>query len=84
MEKKFLAYVLYITLVEFREKAYLNNDSRTFHLADILHNVPISLLSENSSKEEYLKLIDAVNSLGLHDWFKAREKEFKERYGNGE
>lgn len=82
MEKKFLAYVLYITLLEFREKAYLNKDSRTFHLADILHNVPMSLLSEDSSKEEYVKLLEAVNSLGLNDWFKAREKEFIERYSN--
>ncbi len=40
-EKKFLAYILYTTLLEIREKAYEANDSRTYHLADILHNIPL-------------------------------------------
>lgn len=79
-ERLFLAYILYISLVEIREKAYSDKDSRLYHLADLLHNIPFSLLSESSSKEEYSRLLDAVEFLNLTDWLKAREEEFKKRY----
>ena len=79
-EQQFLAYIVYITLLEVREKAYSDKDSRLYHLADLIHNIPFRLLSESSSKEEYNRLLDAVEFLNITDWLKAREREFKERY----
>ncbi len=79
-EKKFLAYLLYITLVEIRERAYETNDSRTFHLTDILHNVPFSLLAEESAKEEFNTLVATVETLEINEWLDARMIEFKNMF----
>ncbi len=79
-EKKFLAYVLYITLVEIREKAYEQNDNRLYHLADMLHNVPAALVDEDLAKEEYQTLLSSVKSLNVPEWLMAREKEFYARF----
>lgn len=79
-EKKFLAYVLYITLLEIRESAISENNSRLYHLADMLHNVPFSLLSDDSAKEEYEKLLLTVKNLKIFDWLDNRKKEFEERF----
>lgn len=79
-EKKFLAYVLYITLLEIREKACETGDSRLYHLSDLLHNIPFSLLNDASAKEEYNNLLHAVDVLKINEWLKAREKEFYQKF----
>ncbi len=79
-ETKFLAYILYVALLEIRENAYKANDSRTFHLADMLHNVPFSLLDEDSGKTEYKRISDIVESLNVQEWLENRLTEFKERF----
>jgi len=45
MERKFLLYLLYIALIDIRERAYEQNDKTTFGLCDLLHNVPLYLIS---------------------------------------
>lgn len=79
-EKNFLAYILYITLVEIREKAQEEGNNRLYHLSDLLHNIPFSLLDDNSAKEEYSNLLHAVGSLKIDEWLNARKKEFYQRY----
>ena len=79
-EKKFLAYVLYVTLLEIRESAYTENNSRLYHLADMLHNTPFSLLNDELAEEEYDKILQAVETLNLSDWLNKRMKEFRERF----
>ncbi|SHN08185.1 hypothetical protein [Chitinophaga sp. CF418] len=79
-EKRFLAYVLYITLVEIREQAYEKGDNRLYWLSDILHTVPLSLLDDESSKAAYETLIKAVEKLEIEGWFKQRSEEFYKRY----
>lgn len=79
-EKNFLAYVLYITLVEIREAAHAENNSRLYHLADMLHNVPMSLLDDELAKEEYKKVLATVETLNIFDWLDNRMKEFKNRF----
>lgn len=79
-EQKFLAYVLYITLVEIRSQAYEKGDSRLFWLADILHNVPLSLLDDDASKRAYDKLLKAVETLKIDEWLEVRRKEFYQSY----
>lgn len=79
-EKKFLAYVLYVTLIEIREEAYEHNRARQYRLADMLHNVPAALLDEEAAKEEYKKLLEAVRSLNVPEWLAAREEEFYNRF----
>jgi len=66
-EQKFLAYVLYITFVEIREKAYEMRDSRLYHLTDLLHNITFSLLDNVSAKEEYNNLMHAVDVLKINE-----------------
>ncbi|MFT4154700.1 hypothetical protein [Parafilimonas sp.] len=80
VEKKFLAYILYITLLEIRESAYADNNSRLYHLADMLHNIPFSLLDDEQAKEEYKKVLQTVEELKIFDWLNNRVKEFKQRF----
>jgi hypothetical protein len=80
MEQKFLMYVLHITLVELRERAYETKDNRTFWLCDMLHNTPFYLESEPSTKEAYQNLLDTVKHLGIEEWLEARKKEFYSRF----
>lgn len=79
-EKKFLAYILYATLLEIRESAYKEKNSRIFHLTDMLHNVPTSLLEDEAAKEDYKKVLQSVESLKIFEWFNNRIMEFKKRF----
>lgn len=79
-ERKFLAYILYITLLEIRESAYTENNSRLYYLADMLHNTPFSLLDDELAKTEYERVLHTVESLNIFDWLNNRMKEFKERF----
>jgi hypothetical protein len=80
MEQKFLLYVLYITLVELREQALEKEDNRTFWLCDMLHNVPFALISEDSTKEAYNRLLGSVKHLGIENWLEQRQKEFYQQF----
>ena len=80
MEKKFLLYLLYITLIEIRERSYEQNDKRTFWLCDLLHNVPLTLSSDDGIQQSYNDLIEKVGALGIESWLETRKKEFYERY----
>jgi hypothetical protein len=83
-EKKFLAYVLYATLLEIRENALTEKNWRVYHLTDILHNVPGSLLDGEEAKKEYKRLLEAVENLKIDDWLNKRTQEFNERFpGDG-
>jgi hypothetical protein len=79
-ERKFLAYILYITLIEIRESAYIMNDSKLFNLADLVHNIPFSLLDEELAKLEYDNLLEAVEFLKITEWLENRKIEFKNRF----
>ncbi len=79
-EKRFLAYVLYVTLLEIRESAYAEKNSKLYHLADMLHNTPFSLLNDELAKEEYEKILQTVEELKIFDWLNNRMKEFKDRF----
>ena len=83
-KRKFLAYILYVTLLEIREKAYQENDMRAYHLADMLHNVPLSLLDNESTEIEYERVLQSFEALGVSDWLSNRVKEFKERFSDNE
>jgi hypothetical protein len=80
MELKFLMYVLHITLVSMREKAYEPKDKQTFWLCDMLHNTPLYLDSETNAKEAYQNLLDTVNHLGIEKWLEVRKEEFYNRF----
>ncbi len=80
LEKNFLAYVLYATLLEVRESAYADKNSRLYHLANMLHNTPFSLLNDEQAREEFTKMLQTVEELKIFDWLNNRMKEFKERF----
>lgn len=80
MERKFLLYLLYITLVEIREYSHENKNERLFWLTDMLHNIPFQLDSEDNVKEAYSDIIDNVRELGIEKWLEARKVEFFSRF----
>jgi hypothetical protein len=79
MEKQFLLYVLYISLVEIREKSLEKGDSQTYGLCNLLHNIPLMLGSEKDAEVAYQGLIGKVESLGIHSWLENRKREFHGR-----
>lgn len=79
-EKKFLAYILYITLIEIRAQAHEKGDNRLYWLSDLLHNVPFSLLDDDLSKEQFEEIVERVGVLKIDNWFETRKKEFYQRY----
>jgi hypothetical protein len=76
MEKDFLIYLLYITLIEIRERSHEQKDNRTFWLCDMLHNVPAALKSDEDCKEAYKNILDTVKHLGVESWLDTRKNEF--------
>lgn len=80
MEKQFLLYLLYIALIDIRERSYENNDKTSFWLCDLLHNVPLRLTSEEDTKDAYQRLAANVEAMGIQEWFNTRKEEFYERY----
>lgn len=80
LEKDFLAHALSVTLLEIKDQAYDTSDKRLYWLCHILHNVPISLLSDELAKENYKELIGDVNSLEIFDWLETRKEEFYRRF----
>ena len=80
MQKEFLIYLLYITLVEIRERSYANKDERTFRLCNMLHNVPAALKSEEQRIDAYNKIVDDAEALNLKNWLDTRMVEFYARF----
>jgi hypothetical protein len=65
--------LLYFALVEMRERGRLANDSVVFHLADLLHNVPLALLkADPASDEDYEQILTSMRQraqeLGCQSW----------------
>jgi hypothetical protein len=80
MENRFLLYTLYITLIEIRERGYELNDKRIFWLCDLVHNIPLTLTTEEDTQQAYTSLLEKVQAMGIHDWLTNRKKEFYDRY----
>lgn len=80
MERKFLLYLLYITLIEIREYSQETGNDRFFWLSDILHNIPFQLESEEDINNAYKSLIDNVKKLHIDQWLETRKSEFYARF----
>ena len=80
MERKFLLYLLYIALIDIRERSYEKKDSYTFGLCDLLHNIPLQLIDEEGAKEAYEYLLNNVKELGIENWIETRKEEFFSRF----
>jgi len=80
MERKFLLYLLYITLVDIRERSYEKKDSYTFGLCDLLHNIPLQLITEDGAKEAYEYLLSNVKEVEIENWLENRKEEFYSRF----
>ena len=76
MEKKFLLYVLYITMVEIRERSLEQNDKREYWLCNMLHNVPMSMIDERHIPEAYERVIESAKASGADSWLENRMREF--------
>jgi len=77
-EQKILAYILYKVLLEVRSHAYENGDKRTFSITQMVHNLPLSLLDEQSAKEAYKELLNSVEYNNAQDWLAFVQDGFSE------
>lgn len=80
MEKQFLLYLLYIALIDIRERSYEQKDKTTFWLSDLLHTIPLRLTSEEDIQNAYTSLSENMEVLGIDGWLETRKKEFYDRY----
>jgi len=81
MEKKFLLYLLYIVLIDVRERSYEKNDKATFWLCNLLHNVPLVLSTgDDGIKDAYDKVCEIIEHDDMNKWLQARKEEFFQRY----
>lgn len=80
MEKKFLLYILYITLIEIREYSYENKNEKFFWLADMMHDIPFQLETENDIKNAYKSLLEKVEELNINNWLETKQQDFFSRF----
>jgi hypothetical protein len=82
MEKDFLLYLLYATLIGIRERSYESKDELTFRLCNLVHNIPLQLRSEENAIIAYNKLCEDVKYLAMDNWLNIRKEEFYSMYPN--
>ena len=80
MEKKFLLYLLYIVLIDIRERSLENGDKASYWLSNLLHNVPLTLDSDEGIEEVYKQVCDRIEHDNMNKWLETRKQEFFERY----
>ena len=84
MEKQFLLYLLYIALVDMRERSYEKNDKASYWLCNLLHNVPLALTSEEGVKAAYETVCDRIEHDHMQKWLEDRKREFYDRFPESE
>lgn len=57
-DKKILYKLLYQTLIEIRERAHEIEDNKIFVLSDMMHNLPLMLMNDQSSYEDLFRTIE--------------------------
>jgi hypothetical protein len=72
-DREMVHRLLYFALVEMRDRGRLAKDSVVFHLADLLHNVPLALLkADPASDEDYERILSSMRQraqeLGCEGW----------------
>lgn len=75
MEKDLLLYLLYNALILIRSRSS-EKDSINFEISNILHNVPLQLISGESDKEIYKKLLHNAKGEFIEKWLKMVQDEF--------
>ncbi len=71
-----MLYVLYISLVEVRERSH-EKDSHIFKLCDLIHNISLQLRSQEDAEKAYQNLADNV---ALHNIQSCLDKRLEECY----
>lgn len=80
MESQFLLFLLYIALVDIRERSYEKNDKVSYWLCNLLHNVPLALTSEEKTTAAYEAVCDRVDHDQMQKWLEDRKKEFYQQF----
>jgi hypothetical protein len=66
--KEIIYKLLYQALIEIREEAYTAKLTKTFHLADLFHNVPLSLEKADDYDELMIRIKKRASEKGIVDW----------------
>lgn len=80
MERDFLLYLLYVILIDIRERSYETNDKVIFGLSNLLHRLPLQLMHDESINETYEDLLKIIEERGLQNWIDLRKEEFYSRF----
>lgn len=80
MEKKFLLYLIYIALIDIRERAYESGDKVAFNLSNLMHRIPLQLDTDEDAKDAYKEFLSMVSEKNLNIWLDKRLEEFYQRF----
>lgn len=76
-------WLLYLALIEIREDGRADKNKVVYHLADLFHTVPLSMLRATKGEvthSEILKSIrDHAKDIGCERWLETRIQELFER-----
>lgn len=76
MKKKFLLYIIHVSILDIRERSYQNKDNITFGLCNLIHNIPSSLFSEDDESKAFSDFVEKIQNLDMQEWLEKREEEF--------
>ncbi|NER13311.1 hypothetical protein GWK08_07670 [Leptobacterium flavescens] len=79
-EKEYLYKLMHSVLIQIRAEAYERNDKKSFRLCDLLHNVPLKLLTieqDNGYIKIYQELVRYAKSNGMEPWLDSEIKEIE-------
>ena len=76
MEKKFILYILYLTLIELRHENSENGNRRLYLIADILHNVPLTLIEDGEILGAYNNIVENAKAFEMEKWLSQMKQQF--------
>jgi len=80
MEKDFLLYLMYMALIDIRARSYENGDKVSYGLCNLLHNVPLILIHEETGKQAYENFLEKIQDMKMESWLDARKNEFYNKF----
>lgn len=75
--KNLVHQLFYLALLEIREEAYETKNAKIFHLADLFHNIPLSLnQAEQAEKYDEImeRLTNRAGEKGCEQWLEHQIK----------
>jgi hypothetical protein len=79
-KRKFLAFLLQTVLADFKTHGETTGNKPLYWLSHLLQDIPLSLLSPDSAKSEYKRLVEKFKEHKVEKWLENRKQEYYDQY----